>query len=364
MARILNVISAVTPAGGTVTKLRALMLNSKKHQHFLYHPGFKSNENIINEEFDWYAKHNITAYYKIYGRNIIKNVLEINRIIKRHKIDIVHFYFNHEQTFAGLVHLFNPKVKLVRSIVGYDHKLSIIRRTLLNTSLSYIKNYIYISQYIKELYETDYPKLKNKNTTIIYNGPVNVSTDISPLKNRINLVSTGGLCARKNQRVIIEAMNILVNQMGYKNLQLQLIGEGPLMDDYASMIHNYCLNNNVTLVGRTNDVSSYLNRCSIYLHPATTEGFGIAVTEAMFMGCACIVADKGALPELINDKCGIVVSHDNPHKWVDAIKSLISNPSIRIKMGEEAHQRAINNFSLSTFINKHEEYYSNLLLNE
>lgn len=224
MANILNIISAITLAGGTITKLRALMIRSK-HKHFLYHPGFKANESVILKEIEWYKENNIPAYYGIYDRNIVKNAIAVSKIIKENDIDIVHYYFNHEQTFAGLVHLMNPNVKMVRSIVGFDERLSLFRRMLLNTAISYIDNYIYISQYIKNLYEEEYPKLKKKNTKIIFNGPVNVSNFVNQLENRSLLVSTGGLCERKNQIILLEAMNILVNIRGYNDLKLKLLGE-------------------------------------------------------------------------------------------------------------------------------------------
>ena len=76
MANILNIISAITPAGGTITKLRALMIRSK-HKHFLYHPGFKANESVILKEIEWYKENNIPAYYGIYDRNIVKNAINV-----------------------------------------------------------------------------------------------------------------------------------------------------------------------------------------------------------------------------------------------------------------------------------------------
>ena len=120
--------------------------------------------------------------------------------------------------------------------------------------------------------------------------------------------------------------------------------------------------NNVILVGYTNKVSEYLNDCAVYVHPATTEGFGIAVTEAMQMHCPCVVANKGALPELIsNGECGFVIDAFNPKEWAEKIMFLFDNIKERILMGENAYLRAKRQFSLDTFIKKHEELY-NLLM--
>lgn len=361
MANILNVISATSAYGGTITKLRILIKKSK-HNHLVYHPGFESNRNSIIEQINWCKTNNISASYGIYERNIIKNAIAITRIIKKNNIDIVHFYFNHEQSFSGLVKLMNPHVKMVRSIVGFDERLPWFRRMVVRISLSFIPNYVYISNYIKNLYEEEYPILKHKNTAIIYNGPINVSTPKRPLTERKKIVVIGGLCERKNSRVLIEAMNLIVNTYQRKDLKLYIIGDGPEREKCENKIKEYCIGNNVILVGYTNQVSEYLDDCALYVHPATTEGFGIAVVEAMQMHCPCIVADKGALPELVvNGESGYVINAYDGKLWAEKIISLMDDSGLRLSMGENAYQRACNNFSLKAFVENHDNLYDSLL---
>ncbi len=362
MAKILNVISAVSPMGGTITKLRVLMTQSKKHQHFLYHPGFKSNEQNIKKEIEWYKQHKIPAYYGICGRNIFKNTLNVTRIIKENDIDIVHFYFNHEQSFAGLIKIMNPNVKMIRSIVGYDNRLSWFSRLVVRTSISFIPNYIYISNYIKQLYEEEYPNLKKKHTTIIYNGAVNVTEPQKAFGNRKKIVVIGGLSERKNSLVLIEAMNQIVNTYHRKDLHLFIIGDGGQRTICEKKIEEYGIDDNIVLVGYTNCVSQYLDDCAIYVHPAITEGFGIAVVEAMEMHCPCIVANKGALPELIVDgECGFVVDAYNDKQWAEKMIYLTDHADERLIMGERAHQRAKELFSIEAFVDNHDVLYDSLL---
>ena len=362
MARILNVISAVSPMGGTITKLRVLMTQSRMHKHYIYQPSFRSDENILLKEREWYKQHGIPSYYGINGRNIFKNAKAVSRIIKENNIDIVHFYFNHEQSFAGLIKLMNPHVKMVRSIVGYDTRLSFFRRMVVRISLSFISNYIFISKYIKELYEDEYPILKTKCTKIIYNGPVNVKTPSVPYINRKKIVVIGGLCERKNSMVLIEAMNIIVNQYKRRELTIYILGDGDQREISEAKIKSYAIENNVVLVGYTKAVTQYLDDCAIYVHSATTEGFGIAVVEAMQMHCPCIVADKGALPELIVDgESGYIVDAFDAQAWAEKIIYLYDHLDERIRMGENAYNRAMEKFSLDAFVRNHDNFYNSLL---
>lgn len=361
MARILNVISAVTPMGGTITKLRALM-KASRHQHYLYHPGYEENRREIEQEMPYYLSINVPTFYGIHNRNVWKHVWEIHRIIREHGIDIVHFYFHFENTFAPLIRVLHPRVKLVRSIVGFDKELPFLRRTLVGMSLSVVPDCVFISQYIKRLYEETYPLLKKKRTRIIYNGAVNVKPLSMPLEGRNILVTTSGLCERKNVGVLIEAMNLIRNHHGREDVKLYILGDGPERETIKERVERYGLKEQVVLVGYTTNVPVYLNRCAVYVHPATTEGFGIAVTEAMEMHCPCIVSDRGALPELVqNGENGFVVSAFDAQEWAEKILRLWDDTALRLQWAENSHRRAVEQFSLRSFITRHDEMYDEIM---
>ena len=364
MARILNVISAVTPMGGTVTKLRALM-KASRHQHYLYHPGYDDNRLEIEAEIPYYASIGVPASYGIHNRNVWKHVQEIHRIVREHGIEIIHFYFHFENSFAPLLRLLHPKVKLIRSIVGFDKELPLFRRTLVGVGLSAVPNYVFISQYIKGLYERTFPLLRKKRTRIIYNGAVNVVSPKLPLQERKWLVTTSGLCERKNVCVLIEAMNLIRHHYHRKDVRLYILGDGPEREKISALVAACQLQEQVVLVGYTNDVPAYLDQCAIYVHPATTEGFGIAVTEAMEMYCPCIVSDKGALPELVKDgENGYLVSAYDAKEWAEKILHLWDNETLRLQQSEASRRRAVQQFSLQSFIDSHDQLYDELINTE
>lgn len=361
MARILNVISAVTPMGGTIAKLRALM-KASRHEHFLYHPGYEENCADIEREMPWYSSHNVGAFYAIHNRNVWRHVQEIHLLILEFDIEVVHFYFHFENLFAPLLRMMHPKVKLVRSIVGFDKELPLYRRALVNVGLSAVHHCVFISQYIKHLYEKTYPILKKKKTRIIYNGAVNVKPVTLPLEEKTILVTTSGLCERKNVLVLIEAMNLIRNRHHRLDVKLYILGDGPEREKIEALVSKYGLEEQVVLVGYTTQVSDYLDKCAIYVHPATTEGFGIAVTEAMEMYCPCIVSDKGALPELVEDGVnGFVVSAYDAQAWAGKILYLLDDPSLRLAQAEASNQRAVGLFSLNAFVESHDRLYDELV---
>lgn len=361
MARILNVISAVTPMGGTIAKLRVLM-KSSRHEHFLYHPGYEENRREIEQEIPYYSSINVPVFYGIHGRNVWKHVREVHRIVKAHRIEIVHFYFHFENTFAPFIRMLHPEVRLIRSIVGFDKELPFFRRTLVRAALSSVSDCVFISRYIKQLYEQTYPLLKKKQTRIIYNGAVNVLPVSSSLQEKNILVTTSGLCERKNIWVLVEAMNLIRNRYGREDIKLYILGDGPEREKITERVKRCGLQQQIVLVGYTTNVPVYLNRCAIYVHPATTEGFGIAVTEAMEMYCPCIVADKGALPELVKDgENGFVVPAFDADAWAEKILHLWDDVPLRLRMSENSHHRAVEKFSLHSFVVNHDVFYDEVI---
>ncbi|WP_338868976.1 glycosyltransferase family 4 protein [Spirosoma sp. SC4-14] len=362
MANILSVISVCGKAGGTTVKLKKLIEESR-HNHSVYFALYDKEaiKDYPKNKIWFKGESNVKVFEGFYGRNFIRHAFKVYEIAKENNIDVIHFYFNFENTFAPILKVLYPKAILVRSIVGFDEPLSKARSYLLGQVLKPIDQMIHISKYIKNLYETDYPILKDKKNTIIYNTGIHVTENISEPDYRQKLVSISGLCARKNLAVLIKAMKIVVidNKIDCK---LYILGDGPSRKELEALIGDLNLANNVILVGYSTDVTTYLNDCKIYVHPANTEGFGIAVTEAMYMKCPSIVSNAGALPELVVDGVtGYVVDPYDEKQWSLKIIELLQNKQLCNQMAYEAHDRALNTFPLSGFVNNHDLLYDKLV---
>lgn len=356
--KVLIITSAISPDGGTVGKIRKLVTHSEQVEYSIYFAC--SQENIIRarEEDTFYRKNGITTYYGDLGRNIFRFSWAIQNIVKKEKINIVHFYFNAEHTFVFCLKLLCPKTIYVRSFVGYI-PLNSFKKCLMSLAIRLVENYIYISQYIKEKYENDFPLLKSKNSSIIYNCPVNVTKAENDEKRSL-ILYVGGINIHKNVPLLIEMMRVVVHFLERRDIVLTIIGDGPLRSEIENLINKYDLKNNVLLLGYKTNIVDYFSHTRIYLHPATNEGFGISVVEAMFMKCPCIVAKASALPELLNQDCGYILSPTDAEAWARHLVFLVDNPVLCGKMGAHASKRAKQMFSEKAFVSNHERFYQSL----
>ncbi len=104
------------------------------------------------------------------------------------------------------------------------------------------------------------------------------------------------------------------------------------------------LPSNVTLTGRLSDDhrDQWMRRAKVYVQLSAHEGFGSAVAEAMLAGCIPVVANRGALPEVVGD-AGIVVP------WGDlneARKSITLALSRTIDASYRCRERITHQFPL------------------
>lgn len=360
--KILNIISAFRPHGGTIAKLRTIVKYSK-HEHQIFFYCYKNEIEEARTHNQYYEKIGIKTHYGDYGRNFVQAAIRIKSIIEKNEIDIVHYYFNYENLTITLLKTLCPKVRFVRSFVGYI-PLSFFSKQLLKMALRRTENYVYISNYIKEKYEKDFPLIKNKNSVIIYNCPVNVSKIETSVEDKDLILYVGGLNKSKNVFLLAETMNIVVNKYNKKDIVLNIVGDGPDRNELETYIRKYHLEKNIILHGYSNEVPKFLQRCKVYIHPATNEGFGISIVEAMYMKCPCLVSNMSAPKEIVTSECGFVLPYDNPEIWADKLIYLIENKAERLLMGENAYSRAETVFSRDKFINSHDQMYEFLLQND
>lgn len=93
-----------------------------------------------------------------------------------------------------------------------------------------------------------------------------------------------------------------------------------------------------------------------------SEANSRAALEFMATGKPVVGTSVGVIPELISDgEQGYIVGPQAPQPTALALKKLIENPVLREKMGEQARQKVMQNFSLEKFGRVMESVYLRLV---
>lgn len=159
-------------------------------------------------------------------------------------------------------------------------------------------------------------KFSCENVITIYNiidsAILNKSRQIIPLssKRRLNLVSVGRLEYVKGYDRLIDAFNILINDLGF-DISLILVGDGSQRHDLENSVRKYGLGEYVSFTGIQSNPYPYVANADVFVCPSRQEGFNIAILEAMTLGKPIIATDCAGPAEILErGRVGILASND------------------------------------------------------
>lgn len=278
--------------------------------------GFLKKEisnDIININYSFKGK-GLATIYQLFRYALVSffNLL-YNPIIK--KTDV--FYINaiSPWTTAIVGWIFNKKV--IYHIHEYYANPSFhIKFYIWIMSLT-ANELIFVSNFTKEKYLKEYPKLKKINSSVKFT-PVRFETlnleDLNvseKFKGPIVLI-----CSPKRYKGV-EVFLELAKTIPNKKFELYLSGE---------FLFKSSLPINLRVLIKHQDIRSALKKASICLNlsqqPDWIETFGLTIWEALTQGTPVIVPDIGGPLEIIDDKCGIfcdVREINQISKSIDAI---------------------------------------------
>jgi glycosyltransferase involved in cell wall biosynthesis len=159
----------------------------------------------------------------------------------------------------------------------------------------------------------------------------------APLNQNIAL-SVGRFTAVKQQMVLLQIWNSLVNEKQIKNWKLFLVGNGELKNQFETYINTNNLQDFVFLMPPRQDVEFYYKQASLFLLSSKTEGFGMVLLEAISFGLPCISFDCPSGPRDIikNNENGFLVTPNNEHALTQSIVKFITNPKLKNEMGAKS----------------------------
>lgn len=173
------------------------------------------------------------------------------------------------------------------------------------------------------------------------------------------LVMVARFHAGKGHAVLLEAMRNLTNR-GAK-VKLICLGEGEEEEKSRTLCQKLGLERQVRIEGFQPNVAQWLRAADINVLPTYYEGMPLTVLEAMASGLPTVASNVGGIPEMIKDGVsGFLVPPGDPGKLADALHALISQPELRVRMGEDALACVSCRFSLVQQVRNTESLYLEL----
>lgn len=140
-------------------------------------------------------------------------------------------------------------------------------------------------------------EIQPEKGVVLYNPVVSPGLRPRVPSEVFTLVCVGRLEPVKNQALLIRALG----KMQHTQVRLCLVGDGSDRAALEQLVQTLGLSERVTFTGFTADPTQYLRRGDVFVLPSLSEGFGIAVVEAMLQELPCLCSNVGGIPEFIHE---------------------------------------------------------------
>ncbi len=193
------------------------------------------------------------------------------------------------------------------------------------------------------------PAIKKEFVEVVYNCPPFEETKPETVPATANdkkyIVTMGHVTDYKNPFIWFDVARLVISQ--YSNAYFIWLGDGPLLKEMTSASLQ---TTQISFEGYQPNVGSYLKMATIYYQPSLEETHGIAVVEAMAAGLPCITADRGGLPESVQDgHNGFLLDALDVTAQANAILTLLNDPGLCTQFGVNSYKRYREKFTYPFF---------------
>jgi glycosyltransferase involved in cell wall biosynthesis len=293
------------------------------------------------------------------------------RLCKDRRMDIVHFNSRRDILLAHCLarYIKIPVVltihtTLISPYIGLLGKMKCLAyRVIFRLFGQNVQRYITVTQYNASLLH----KLCGVNSNriaAIHNGIKTVSAEEKPL---ITAQQKSPVIGVVSHLFPIKGIDILLQSMALLKSSAwvcYIIGDGPESGRLKALARKLELQDRVIFRGKLprKEVYDIIKCCRMVVLPSWYESFPYSLLEAMSFGIPIITTQVPGLQEIIPEgKNGILVKPGQPDELKKAIHTLLDQPDLALKMGQEGKRLIMTSLSLENMAEQTQQVYNDIL---
>lgn len=310
----------------------SVLLLPKKYQNIcrLYQETYKEiikKKNIL----DILIKVFLSVIKKMNLTSLIANLMVKNVFLKKQYEAII--------SFDGIPALADDTVLAIKNDclkicwIHSDIKAYKFSPNMLKRHYSHFDRIGIVSNACKKNLIEMFPELENKSFTIynMFNSKeiINKSLETLPI-----IMKKQGICflsvARMHEESkkisrIIHAVSLLNNE-GYTNFCVYLVGNGPNLDEYKHQVKLNKLEHIVLFLGEQKNPYPYMKNADVFIMSSNFEGFPMTLKEALILGTPCITTNFSAATEVIKNKITGLITMKSVDGMYQSMKYILDYP--------------------------------------
>ena len=171
------------------------------------------------------------------------------------------------------------------------------------------------------------------------------------------------ICEGKNHDTLIKAWEIVTQY--HPSALLLFIGDGPLKEQYQSVVHEKSLDDKITFTGSIPNIVEYLSIADVGVFPSESEGLPLVLMEMMAVELPVVASKIPSCCDLIEENVNGILYETYDYKdLANKILSVLCDNELKKKLGEQAKLLVCNHYSIENMINRHNILYQKLLLKQ
>jgi glycosyltransferase involved in cell wall biosynthesis len=302
--------------------------------------------------FDKGLKFENVNYHYIYSYtnsklDYVLNLLNVKRILKKIKPDILHAHY---ATSCGLMAAFSGFHPFILTGWGadiFDSPKNFFMKLVLKNTIAKADEITVLSK----ITQRELSRLTTKSSFLI---PFGVDTKLFTAKIdknndfiRIGTIRT--LEEKYGIEYLIKAFAIINKK--YPAICLDIVGDGPQRQFLEQLAKTLNVSEKVIFHGYINQNQNFEKYIKLFhsfdiftiLSIIDSETFGVAAVEASACGIPVVATNVGGLPEVVDDGVtGIIVAPQNAEEIAIALEKLILSKELRQNMGKKGREKVEN----------------------
>jgi glycosyltransferase involved in cell wall biosynthesis len=315
--------------------------------------------------------HSVKVYHPSFLPTHLRDILDLTHYLREEKFDILNVHHSHGHLLGGIAARRSGHPVIV---IRTDHKRDPLKPSLGNRFLisQFTDGMITFSERARredaEHFELPLERVGKISPALDLNryDPQRKFKEMRPLFGIGSKEVVIGMIARfqkyRRTAVFLEAVKTITKE--FQNVKILLVGRSSQMEQSVIQpMKQLGVEKWVVLGGyQTNDYLDTLACMDIFVFlMAGSDGTARALREAMAMGKPVIVANRGILPELVEDGVSGLVVNDTSEELAHAALRLLRHPEMRETIGKAAYQKAHQDFQLDRQVEAVESFYQEMI---
>lgn len=123
-------------------------------------------------------------------------------------------------------------------------------------------------------------------------------------------------------------------------LQLALVGAGPALSDIQTLAKELRILDRIRFVAPcpSSEVAKWMRAADVFALPSYREGCPNVILEALSCGLPVVASDVGGIPELVDEKCAILVHPQDPVGLANALSIALNRSWDRDQISKRMHR--------------------------